>query len=161
VVLAIVTAVLLLAATFYFMPRAPKNLANAPAAAVTPAQPVDGQLQISGLKMGTAPTGGAIRLGDGQMTNSGSTEVNGVLAEVDFPMSNGQVGTVQAPVQGIAVAKGLNTGKVTGDTEDLTKSAIKPGETRPIRITVDQVPAQWNHQIPQVQETTTTGTTEK
>lgn len=160
VLLAIVTALLLLVAIVYFVPRAPKSVNHAPIRATMPAQPVPGQLQISDVKMSTAPTGGALNL-DGRLSNSGTTDVSGVMAEVDFPLGNGQMAAVQAPVQGIAVSNGTNTGKITGDTEDLTKAPIKPGETRPVRINVSQVPAQWNHQIPQVKVTTTTGTTAK
>lgn len=161
VVLAIVTAVLLLGAIFYFMPRAPKA-GMAPAGAVTPAQPAGSQLAISGVKMSVAPTGGAINL-DGQLTNSSPNAVNGVMAEINFKLKNGQLASIQRPVQGIAVGKPSNegkhadTGKVTGDTEDLTKAPIRPNETRPVRITVDQVPATWNHEIPQVRIVETTG----
>lgn len=161
VLLAIVTALLLLAAIVYFVPRAPKSVNHAPIGATMPTQPVPGQLQISNVKMSTAPTGGALNL-DGRLSNSGTTDISGVMAEVDFPLGNGQMAAVQDPVQGIAISRGTNnTGRVTGDTEDLTKSPIKPGETRPIRITVSQVPAQWNHEIPQVKVITTTGTTAK
>jgi hypothetical protein len=163
VLLAIVTVVLLLGAIFYFVPRAPKSTtANAPAAAATPDQPVAGQLQISNVKMGIAPVGGAVNI-DAQLTNTGTSEVSGVMADVNFPLTDGHVGEVEAPVQGIAVGRLANegkqtdTGKVTGDTEELTKTPIKPGETRPIRITVNRVPATWNHQLPQIQVLQTTG----
>ena len=163
VALAIITAVLILVAILYFMPRAPKSAA-APAGATTPSQPVNdqlgGQLHLSAVKMSEAPMGGSLNL-DGQLTNSGGTEINGVMAEVDFPLSNGQIATVQAPVQGIATDKSANTGKVAGDTQDLTQAPIKPGDTKPVRITVNEVPKDWNHQVPQIRIAETTGTTAK
>jgi hypothetical protein len=162
-VLAIVTVVLLLGAIFYFVPRSPKSTtANAPAAAATPDQPVAGQLQISNVSMSIAPVGGAVSI-DAELTNTGTTDVSGVMADVHFPLSDGHVGEVEAPVQGIAMGRLANegkqtdTGKVTGDTEELTKTPIKPGETRPIRIAVNQVPSTWNHQVPQIEVLQTTG----
>jgi len=161
VALAIITALLLLGAIFYFMPRAPKQVTVPPSSADVPAQPVPGQLQISNLKVTPAPTGGSLNL-DGQITNTGSSQVNGIMAEVRFPLNNGQTLSVQRPVQAIAMGaapgKQADTGRVTGNTEDLTSAPIKPGDTRPVRITVDQVPASWNHQVPEIALTTTTGT---
>ena len=159
VALAIITALLLLGAILYFMPRNTKNVSSAPANAVTPSQPSPGQLQFSEISMTPAPLGGSLSI-DAQLTNSGSTDVNGVMAEIDFSQTNGQTKAVQAPVMGVAVTKkAANTSKVTGDTEDLTKAPIKPGETRPVRITVNDVPSDWNHQTPRIRIADTTATT--
>lgn len=160
VTLAIVTALLMLGAILYFMPRNSKNVSSAPAGAVTPEQPSSGQLQFSDLTMTTAPVGNALSI-DAQLSNSGASDVNGVMAEVVFPLSNHQTAAVQAPVFGVAVGKTGKTGNtsaVTGDVEDLTKAPIKPGETRPVRITVNAVPQGWNHQVPQIRVAETTGT---
>jgi hypothetical protein len=161
VALAIITALLLLGAIFYFMPRTPKGTTVAPSAAEAPSQPVPGQLQISAVKLTPSPTGDSLNL-DGQITNTSGTLVNGIMAEVRFPLTNGQMASIQRPVEGIAIGRSGKkvgtTGRVTGDTEDLTKAPIKAGETRPVRITVDQVPTNWNHQMPGIQLTTTTGT---
>jgi hypothetical protein len=153
VILAIVTAVLLLGAILYFMPRAPKGTNT------TLAQPGGSLLSVSGLRMSEAPTSGAINL-DGQLTNSGSTAVSGLMVEVVFRLTNGLRASIERPVQGAALGnegKQAGTGKVTGDTEDLTKTPIKPGETRSVRIAVDQLPKAWNHQIPQIRVVETTG----
>ncbi len=152
VILTIVTAVLLLGAILYFMPRSPRG-GSAPASAISPSQPAASQLAFSGLKMTPAPTGGAITL-DAQLTNSGSSAVNGVMVEIVFHLTNGLRATLQRPVQGIGVGnqsnegKSADTGKITGDTEGLTKSPIQPNETRPVRIAVDELPKAWNRQIP-------------
>lgn len=157
VILAIVTAVLLLGAILYFMPRGARNVPKSPAASVSPEQPNAGQLQFSDVSLSTAPVGGAVSI-DAQLTNSGTTDISGVMAEVHFTLTNNQTSMVDAPIMGIAVAgKGKNTSKVTGDIEDLTKAPIKPGETRPVRITVNDVPATWNHQVPQIRVAETTG----
>lgn len=163
VALAVITALLLLGAIFYFMPRAPKNEGRAPSSAESPVQPVPGQLQFQNAELTPSPTGASLNL-DGQVTNTSSSLVNGIMAEVRFPLSNGQMASIQRPVQGIAVGREAtkgntaDTGKVTGDNEDLTKAPIKAGETRPVRITVDQVPSNWNHQMPEIRLTTTTAT---
>lgn len=161
VILAIVTAVLLLGAILYFMPRAPKG--TTPQIGSTKLGQGGGSLlSISGLRMSEAATGGAINL-DGQLTNSSSTAVSGVTVEVVFRLTNALRASIERPVQGIALGiqgnegKQADTGKVTGDTEDLAKSPIKPGETRPVRIVVDQLPKAWNHQIPQIRVVETTG----
>jgi hypothetical protein len=160
VALAIVTAVLLLGAILYFMPRAPKSGAAATGSS-TPAQPAGSLLSVSGLRMSEAPTGGAISI-DGQLTNRGSAAVSGVMAEVIFDLTNGLSASIERPVQGIALGTKANegrqadTGRVTGDTEDLTKAPIKPNETRPVRIGVNELPKAWNHQIPRVRIVETT-----
>jgi hypothetical protein len=85
------------------------------------------------------------------------------MVEVIFRLTNGLRASIERPVQGIAMGtqgnegKQADTGRVTGDTEELTKVPIKPGETRPIRIAVDQLPKAWNHQVPQVRVVETTG----
>ena len=143
VILAIVTAVLLLGAILYFMPRG-KNTS-----ALTTTQPAGSLLAEGGWRMTEAPTGGAISL-DGQITNVGSTPVSDVTARVVFGLTNGLRASIARPVQGIATG-----GKtITGDTEELTKSPIKPNETRPVRIAVEELPKAWNHQTPQVKLTT-------
>lgn len=157
VVLAIITAVLLLAAVFYFMPRAPKKVAP-PAAAEVPAQPVPGQLQFSDMNMTPDPTGKALNL-DGQVTNASNETITGIMAAVQFTLKNGQTTTVNAPVQAIAIGNNArNTDKITGSVQNMVNDPIKPGAQRAIEIQVNGVPADWNHTMPGLQVVTTTGT---
>lgn len=149
VTLAIVVALLLLAAVFYFMPRSPRAAPPKPGAEV-PQQPTPGQIQLQNVNMAKAPTGGSLDL-DGTMTNDGPQNINGIAVDVVFQGANGAVvGTQRAPVIGL---------KKQGDTfaqDDLVKNPIKPGDTRPFRVTVDHVPPGWNNDMPELRIVTVT-----
>ena len=163
VVLAIITALLLLAAIMYFMPRAPKRGDDRSATAVpaTQAQPGPQEIAISGLRMTAGPTGASLNL-DGNVVNHGNEVINGMVAAVNFPLQNGQVAEVDAPVMVVDVnGKAKNTDKTTGDVKNPVQEPLKPGDQRLARITVDAVPQGWNHQMPTVQIKTTTGTTSR
>ncbi len=161
VVLAIITALLLLAAVMYFMPRAPKsgNTVSSTAVPATQAQPGPEEIQLTGLHMTEAPTGGALNL-DGNVINHGNEVVNGLTAAVNFQLQDGRTAVVNAPVMLVDIKSGAkNTDKTTGDTKNPVNEPLKAGEQRVARITVDAVPQGWNHQMPQVTIETTTGTT--
>ncbi len=156
VVLAIVTALLLLGAIFYFMPRAPKKVVP-PAAAEVPAQPVPGQLQFSDMNMTPDPTSRSVDL-DGEVTNNSNETLTGILAQVTFTLKNGQTQSVNAPVMAIDIShKAKTTGRITGSTQNMVNDPIKPGVQWAIEINVPQVPADWNHTMPGLRVVTTTG----
>ena len=157
VVLAIITAALLLAAVIYFLPRAPKKVAP-PAAAQVPAQPVPGQLQFSDMNMTPDPTGKSLNL-DGEVTNTSNETITGIMAEVRFTTKNGQSTTINAPVQAIDIGKNAkNSGRITGSVQNMVNDPIKPGAERAIEIQVNGVPADWDHTMPGLRIITTTGT---
>ena len=158
VVLAIITALLLLAAVMYFMPRAPKRGTPPPSAAEAPAQPVPGQLQFSAMNMTPDPTGKALEL-DGLITNSSSESINGIMAQVAFKLKNGQTVNVNAPVGAIDLSahKGNNGARINASVQNLVSDPIKPGQERGIVINVNQVPDGWDHTMPGLSVLTTTG----
>lgn len=160
VALAIITAALILGAILYFMPRAPKRGTPPPAAAEAPAQPVPGQLQFSAMNMTADPTGRSVQL-DGLITNNSSEIINGVMAQVQFNVKNGQPVNVNAPVQGIDLGahKGNNGARINASVQNLVSDPLKPGQERGIVIRVDQVPNGWDHTMPGLKVVTTTGTT--
>ena len=149
VTLAIIVALLLLGAVFYFMPRAPRAAPPRPGAEV-PQQPTPGQIQLQNVNMAKAPTGGSVEL-DGIMTNSGPRTINGIAVDVVFQRANGTIaGNQEAPIMGL---------KKEGSTliqDDLVKNPIKPGDTRPFRVTVDRVPQGWNNEMPALRIVTVT-----
>ena len=155
VVLAIITAVLLLGAVLYFMPRAPKKVTT-PSAAEVPSQPVPGQLQFSDITMAPDPTGKSVNL-DGQITNDSDQTVTGILTEVRFTLKNGRTASVNEPVQAIEVGKKATDAK-NGSVQNMVNDPIKPGAQRPIQIQITNVPANWNHTLPELNVVTTTGT---
>ncbi len=159
VVLAIITALLLLAAVMYFMPRAPKNATTAPPAAESPVQPVPGQLQFSAMNMTPDPTGRALAL-DGVITNNSQETITGVMAQVQFKLKNGQTANVNAPVGGIDLGehKGNNGARINASAQNLVSDPIKPGQERGIVINVNDVPQDWDHTMPGLAVVTTTGT---
>lgn len=149
VIIAIIVALILLAAIFYFMPRAPKATPPKPAADM-PVQPVPGQIEVQNVNMSMAPNGRAMTL-QGMMTNHGGQVINGIAARVLF---RGNDGTVLANEIGKVYAL-----KKVGDDlvpDDLTKAPLKPNDTRPFRVEVADVPQGWNHQAPELQITTVT-----
>ena len=149
-VLAVIVAVLLLAAIFYFMPRSPKAVAPKPGAEI-PQQPTGSAIQIQDVKLTRAPNGGAITL-QGTITNHGNQTINGLEMDVVFH-GNGDtavVGSERAKVMGL---------KQEGNSvveDDLITAPIKPNDTRSFRITVDSVPSGWNQQMPGLKVATVT-----
>ena len=143
VLFAILVAILLIGAVLYYMPRAPKRTTS-PTAAQVPVQPDVNQLQFSNLQISLAPTGGAMNL-DGQVMNSGSRPVLSAIAELSFRDSNGKlISNVRQPLVGMT-----QSGNSLKE-DNFGTDPLKPNQSRPFRITVDQVPAGWNHQTPEM-----------
>ncbi len=149
VLAAIVVAAVILAALIIWLPRTPRKI-NPATAAQVPQQPTGNQLQLTNLKLSPSPAGNAVDL-DGMVTNTGDTDITGIAVSASFKGINGaNLETIPAKVMGV---QGGNSG---GDTEDLTKSPIKPGETRAVRIPFPHVPAGWNKALPEVKVTEVT-----
>jgi hypothetical protein len=145
----ILVAVVLLAVAIYFLPRMPKNRPPA-AAAQIPAQPVPGELQLQGMQLIAGPTDSAYYL-DGNVTNTGPHSITGIVAEVKLRSSQNKVILdVQRPLQGMAM-HGHNL-----VSDPLSKNPIKPNDTRPVRLGLDNVPSDWNHNLPDIRIVTVT-----
>jgi len=143
VLLAIIVAVALLAAIVYYMPRAPKK-SPPPTAAQVPVQPGANELQFTQLQMTTAPTGSGMNL-QGQVMNTGKRPIIGVVAELRFRDASGKIlGNIPAPIEGMA-KHGANL-----QADAFANDPLKPNDSRPFRISVDQAPAGWNHQLPEM-----------
>ncbi len=144
VLIGIVAAAALLAAVVYFFPRNPKNMPPTTNAQV-PLQPVPGELQLEGMQLKLDPTTESFYL-DGRVMNTGPHSITGALAEVKLrDGQNKVVLDVRRPLEGM-VLKGNDL-----LPDAWTKDPIKPNDTRPFRLTVDNVPASWNHNLPEVQ----------
>jgi hypothetical protein len=129
------------------LPRIP-HLTQPPAGAQIPQQPTADQVQLTNLRLASAPAGAGVYL-TAILHNTGDTALTGVQVQAEFLGRNGPVlDTITVPVQGLA-------DRTT--PQDLTRSPIKPNESRPIRIYFQHTPAGWNHQVPELTVTTVTG----
>ena len=149
-VIALIIAAAMLAALIAWLPRTPKARPG-PTAAQIPGQPTPGQIQLSHFKMTAAPVGNAYYV-DAQLFNNGDTELNGVQVQARFLGANGQTVEVQHRPVGEAGARNQ------GNTQSLVQQPIKPHHAQPVRIYLDQVPANWNKQMPEITVTTVTAT---
>lgn len=147
VVFGIIVAIIILAAIIYFLPRTPKRV-NAPANDTIPAQPTGNQVQLSNVRLSTAPVGGQVYI-YARLWNAGNTTINGVIANVSFPSNGGRpAAAFTVPVESFADQK----------AQPLNDTPIRPGESRDVRIPIAHVPAGWNHQVPgiKIQDVTAT-----
>jgi hypothetical protein len=143
-ILALITAALILGAILYFMPRAPK-VSPAPTAAEVPNGPAAGMLQLTNPKMTTSPNGGSMYI-QAMVQNTSPQTINGIVAQVRFRTQDGSVAqAVNVPVQLLQQEGGARVG------QPLTNAPMKPNDTRPVRIAVDRVPQNWDHQMPEIQ----------
>jgi hypothetical protein len=143
-ILAIITAALLLGAILYFMPRAPK-VSPAPTAAQVPSGSAAGMLQLTNIKMSAAPNGESMYIQAIMQNTSGQT-INGVVAHVRLHAEDGTIAQAEnVPVQLLQNEGGARV------SQDLASAPMKPNDTRPIRIAIDHVPQNWNHQMPEIQ----------
>jgi len=146
----ILVAVVLLAVAIYFLPRMPKT-SPPPTNAQVPSQPVPGELQLQGMQLVAGPTDESYYL-QGNITNTGPHSITGIMADVKLRDSQNQVIVdVQRPMQGMAA-------KDHTVENPLAQDPIKPNDTRPVRITLDNVPRTWNHNLPDIKIVTVTAT---
>lgn len=145
---ALIVVVILLVVVFYFLPRAPKMTRPSPGATV-PAQATGEMLQIQNVQLSPDPTGKSVII-QGDITNNGTQTVTGAVMHVQFMGANGaNAGSADAPVQVLGTeGKGAKT-NVT-DAKMLTDAPMKPNDHRAFRVLVNDVPADWNHSMPQI-----------
>lgn len=99
-------------------------------------------LHYSDVLMSKAPSGEALYL-DGLVTNTGKAAVTGATAEVQFVDAQGQViAGMQKPLVGMA------HGGTDLIRDEFARNPISPNEVRFFRVAVEQVPANWNHEVP-------------
>ncbi|MBV9482497.1 MAG: DUF2393 family protein [Acidobacteria bacterium] len=108
------------------------------------------RLKISDLKMSAAENfvGATVSYVDGTITNTGTKTVTHAVVHTLFKDEMGQVvGDESLPVHV------LETGGPYPDVLDLNASPLRPGQTKPFRLTFESISAQWNHQFPQLEIT--------
>jgi hypothetical protein len=126
---------------FLFRPEQPRSSEPSPYAA---------NLSFSGLKASAAQNfaGATVNYLDGEITNNGSQTVIHAVVQVTFKDDIGQ--TAQKEDVPIHV---LRTGGPYDEAVDLNMSPLMPGQTKPFRLTFEDISAQWNHAYPDMRVT--------
>ena len=135
-------ALVALGVVLRFLPATPRKAqANTNHVSIQAAPP---DLEASSVQMSQSVGGEALYL-DGRVSNYGKARITSATVEVTFADAQGRpIATIQKPLAG--VAKG-GVGAVPGE---FAQNPIGPNETRFFRIAVEQVPADWNHEVPQL-----------
>ena len=107
-------------------------------------------LKFSELKTSAAQNfvGATVSYIDGVITNTGDKAVVHAVAQVIFRDELGQ--TAQREELPIRV---LRTGGPYDEAVDLNVSPLAPGQSKPFRLTFENISAQWNHAYPELQIT--------
>ena len=85
---------------------------------------------------------------DGSITNTGDKTVVHATVQITFKDELGQ--TAQRDELAIRV---LRTGGPYDEAVDLNLSPLAPGQSKPFRLTFENISAQWNHAYPDLQVT--------
>src|SRR6202048_2793403 len=85
---------------------------------------------------------------DGSITNTGDKTVVHAMVQITFKDELGQ--TAQRDELAIRV---LRTGGPYDEAVDLTLSPLAPGQSKPFRLTFENISAQWNHAYPDLRIT--------
>ena len=122
--------------------------AEAPKPAEPPAYV--GNLKFSDLKVSAAQNfvGATVSYLDGALTNTGDKTVIHAVVQITFKDDMGQV--VQREQMPVHV---LRTGGPYDEAVDLSVSPLAPGQTKPFRLTLESISAQWNHSYPDLKLT--------
>jgi hypothetical protein len=112
--------------------------------------PYAANLKFSDLKASAAQNfvGATVSYLDGSISNTGNQTLIHAVVQVTFKDELGQ--TAQREELPIHV---LRTGGPYDEAVDLTLSPLAPGESKPFRLTFENISAQWNHANPELQIT--------
>ena len=122
--------------------------AETPKPALPPAYAAN--LKFSDLKVSAAQNfvGATVSYLDGAVSNTADKTIIHAVVQVTFKDDMGQV--VQREEMPIHV---LRTGGPYDEAVDLSASPLAPGQTKPFRLTLESISAQWNHSYPDLKIT--------
>ena len=102
-------------------------------------------LKFSDLKTSAAENfvGATVSYLDGTVTNSGDKTVTHAVVQITFKDDMGQ--TAQREELPLHV---LRTGGPYDEAVDFSVSPLAPGQSKPFRLTFENISAQWNHAYP-------------
>jgi hypothetical protein len=143
-IFAIIIAAVLLAVTIWFIPRTDRAATRTTDNAPLPAN----QLQVSEVSVSPQAIAGEANVDVlGQATNTGRTPVIDAVVSATFKDKNGaSILVEQQPIER-ADAKGKARDV---ETKPFGQDPIRPGQTAGFRVRFSQVPANWNHQPPEL-----------
>jgi hypothetical protein len=112
--------------------------------------PYAAKLQLSGLTMSAAQNfvGATVTYLDGKIANAGDHTVTRAVVQATFLNSLGQV--VQRENLPIHVLTTGTSGGIYTDVVDLSAAPLAPGQSRPFRLTLEHISADWNHAAPEL-----------
>jgi hypothetical protein len=112
--------------------------------------PYAANLKLSDLKMSAAQNfvGATVTYLDGKIANTGDKTVTRAIVQATFVNSLAQV--VQRETLPIHVLTSGPSGGIYTDVVDLSAAPLAPGQTRPFRLTLEHVSADWNHAAPEL-----------
>ena len=140
-VISTLLALVVLAVVLRYLPPGARN--SRVQAARTQAQVAPEDLQLGDLQLSLTPGTGALYI-DGVLTNGGQATVTGATMQVDFLDAQGKlISSAQRPIVGMAHGTDLIR-------NEFARNPILPSEMRFFRVAVDQVPPEWNHEVPVV-----------
>lgn len=107
-------------------------------------------LKFSDLKASAAQNfvGATVSYLDGTVTNAGDKTVIHAIVQITFQDDMGQ--TAQREELPIRV---LRTGGPYDEAVDFNLSPLAPGQSKPFRLTFENISAQWNHAYPEMRVT--------
>jgi hypothetical protein len=116
----------------------------------TPPPAYAAYLQFSDLKASAAQNfvGATVSYLDGTVTNNGDKTVIHAVVQITFKDDLGQ--TAQREEVPIHV---LRTGGPYDEAVDFNMSPLAPGQSKPFRLTFENISAQWNHAYPDMRVT--------
>jgi len=119
----------------------------APPNTIQPADAYAANLPLSQLAMSESSSlsGGKLTYLDGHIQNAGQRTVTGVTVQVVFRNDEGlapQVDTLPLTL--------IRTRDPYIDTEPVSVEPLKPGDERDFRLTFEQIPGNWNTQMPEL-----------
>jgi len=122
---------------------------DAPACSGKP-HPYAASLQFTDLKLSAAENfvGGSVTYLDGTLANNGDKTVSGVSVDLTFRNTLGEV--VQHESMRVMA---LDESGPYADIRDLASAPIAPGKSRPIRLTLEHISADWDRTAPEIRIT--------
>jgi len=145
--IAIIVAILILAAVFWFSPRPSAMRAAQQPPQNGPAN-TDVRLQVSNVQPAPAPSGDAQNVTvDGQLFNVGGSPLSDVVLQGTFRDQSGKV-----ILQQTQSAEQFELGKNPGDKKPqaIADNPIAPDATVGFRVMFTEVPPSWNKEKPEI-----------
>jgi hypothetical protein len=142
IAIAVVAVIVVAVGAAFLLRGQPKGSSGPP--------PYATNLKLSDFKMSAAENfvGVTVSYVDGTVTNNGSKTVTHLVVQVNFKDDMEQIAQrEEIPMQV------LKTDGPYPEAVDFSISPLGPGQSKPFRLTFENISAQWNRQYPEIQIT--------